>query len=251
MKLLALETSTDTMSLAVQHGDALFQHTSAGGAQASTTLIPAIEALMAQAGLQYAQLDGIAFGRGPGSFTGLRTACSVVQGLAFGANVKVLPVDTLLALAQEARILASERGLDATRVLTALDARMSEVYCDYYEWSNYDFYSSYRSSYSDELLKKPQNLLENVDSTPSLLAGNIRPALDAQLSEQALSLPHMYCLPTARALLQLAPALIAAGGLLDAEFALPLYIRDKVALTTLEREAQNVSREREAHNIKP
>ena len=234
MKLLALDTSTDTMSIAVQFGDAVFAHTSAGGAQASGTLIPAIEDLMRQAGLQYAQLDGIVFGRGPGSFTGLRTACSVVQGLAFGASVKVLPVDTLLIVAQEARILATSQGLDATRILAALDARIGEVYVDYYEFS-----STPRCFYAGELLKKPKNLLENLHSTPSLLAGNIRPALDAHLSEQVLALPHIHCLPTARALLKLAPALIAAGGLHDAEFALPLYIRDKVALTTAEREAHN------------
>lgn len=234
MKLLALDTSTDTMSIAVQHGDAVFAHTSAGGALASGTLIPAIEELMRQAGLQYAQLDAIAFGRGPGSFTGLRTACSVVQGLAFGANVRVLPVDTLLIVAQEARMLATERGLDASRVLAALDARMGEVYMDYYA-----FDSAYRNIYAGELLKKPQNLLEILTSTPTLLAGNIRPTLDAHLTEQALALPHLACLPTARALLQLAPSLIASDGLLDAEFALPLYIRDKVALTTAEREAHN------------
>ena len=245
MKLLALDTSTDTMSIAVQVGDVVYAHTSAGGAQASSTLIPAIESLMRQAGLQYAQLEAIVFGRGPGSFTGLRTACSVVQGLAFGANVKVLPVDTLMALAQEAGILARERGINSSRILAeepkrilvALDARMGEVYVDYYE-----FNSTPRSIYAGELLKKPQNLLENVDSTPSLLAGNIRPALDAHLSEQALALPHIHCLPTARALLQLAPALIAADGLLDAEHALPLYIRDKVALTTAEREADNAQK---------
>jgi tRNA threonylcarbamoyladenosine biosynthesis protein TsaB len=135
MKLLALDTSTDTMSLAVQHGEAVFTHTSAGGAQASSNLIPAIEALMQQAGLAYAQLDAIVFGRGPGSFTGLRTACSVVQGLALGADVKVLPVDTLLVVAQEAQILAKENGLEhtlnASRILVALDARMGEVYVDY------------------------------------------------------------------------------------------------------------------------
>lgn len=235
MKLLALDTSTDTMSIAVQHGDAVFAHTGAGGAQASSTLIPAIEALMAQAGLQFAQLDAIVFGRGPGSFTGLRTACSVVQGLAYGANVKVLPVDTLMAVAQEACILAPLRGLSATRLLAALDARMGEVYTDYYE-----FNSVLCSIYAGDLLKKPQNLLENLGSAPTLLAGNIRPTLDAQLSAEALALPHLHCLPTARALLQLAPALIAAGGLVEAQDALPLYIRDKVALTTAEREAHNV-----------
>lgn len=234
MKLLALDTSTETMSLAVQNGEAVYEHTSAGGAQASSTLIPAILALMEQAGLALAQLDAIVFGRGPGSFTGLRTACSVVQGLALGANVKVLPVDTLLALAQEARIQAQSQGLDATRILAALDARMGEVYADYYV-----FDSTLRSIHQGELLKKPQNLLENIASPPTLLAGNICPALDAQLPEAARQLPFLACLPTARALLQLAPGLIAAGRLVEAQDALPLYIRDKVALTTAEREAQN------------
>jgi tRNA threonylcarbamoyladenosine biosynthesis protein TsaB len=234
MKLLALDTSTDIMSLAVQHGDKVFTHTSAGGAQASTHLIPAIETLMQQAGLVYAQLDAIVFGRGPGSFTGLRTACSVVQGLALGADVKVLPIDTLLAVAQEAKLLAKEEGLDASRILATLDARMSEVYVDYYE-----FNSTLRSIYAGDLLKKPQELLSDLPSTPTLLAGNIRPALEAQLPAAGLALPYLHCLPTARALLQLAPSLIAAGSLVDAEDALPLYIRDKVALTAAEREAHN------------
>jgi tRNA threonylcarbamoyladenosine biosynthesis protein TsaB len=88
MKLLALDTSTDTMSIAVQHGDAVFTHTGAGGAQASATLIPAIEALMQQAGLQYTQLDAIAFGRGPGGAgVGLWCGCKgVARGHAAGGG---------------------------------------------------------------------------------------------------------------------------------------------------------------------
>jgi tRNA threonylcarbamoyladenosine biosynthesis protein TsaB len=229
MKLLALDTSTDTMSLAVQNGDAIFTHTGAGGAQASSTLIPAIEALMQQAGLQYAQLDAIVFGRGPGSFTGLRTACSVVQGLAFGANVRVLPVDTLLALAQEARLLQPH----ATQILAVLDARMGEVYTQYY-----DFNSKLFNKYRGELLKKPSDLDIQVATAP-WLAGNCRPSLDALLPDAILALPHLACLPTARALLHLAPSLMAQGALVEAQEALPLYIRDKVALTTAEREAHN------------
>jgi tRNA threonylcarbamoyladenosine biosynthesis protein TsaB len=234
MKLLALDTSTDTMSIAVQHGDAVFTHTAEGGAKASSTLIAAIEALMQQAGLQYASLDAIAFGRGPGSFTGLRTACSVVQGLAFGAGVKVLPIDTLLAVAEEARFLRAAQGLDASRILAALDARMGEVYSACYE-----FDSTLRSIHEGKLLKKPQDLLTQTPHPATLLAGNIRPSLDAQLPAQALALPYLHCLPTASALLRLAPRLIALGGLVEAQDALPLYIRDKVALTTAEREAHN------------
>ena len=94
MNLLAFDTSTDVMSIAVQRtvdGSAqVWQQTAVGGAQTSTHLIPVIQQLMAQADLRFDQLDAIVFGRGPGSFTGLRTACSVAQGLAFGAKVPVL-----------------------------------------------------------------------------------------------------------------------------------------------------------------
>ena len=77
MNLLAFDTRTDTLSIAVQRGDAVWQHTGAGGAQASAALIPAIQRLLAEAGLGFDTLDAIVFGRGPGSFTGLRTACAV------------------------------------------------------------------------------------------------------------------------------------------------------------------------------
>jgi tRNA threonylcarbamoyladenosine biosynthesis protein TsaB len=231
VKLLAFDTSTEQMSLAVQRGDAVLAHTSAGGAQASSTMIAAIEDLMRQAGLHYAQLDAIVFGRGPGSFTGLRTACAVAQGLAFGAGVKVLPVDTLLALAQEARM----QGAQQTHILAALDARMGEVYAHHYE-----FNSIPRSIDPGYLLKKPQELRCS-EPQSTLLAGNIRPTLDAHLPPEILALPHLHCSPTARALLALAPQFIAAGGLVDAEFALPMYVRDKVAQTTAERLAASLT----------
>jgi tRNA threonylcarbamoyladenosine biosynthesis protein TsaB len=231
MKLLAFDTSTDHMSIAVQHGSAMFEHSGAGGAQASGTMIATIEALMRQADLAYAQLDAIVFGRGPGSFTGLRTACAVAQGLAFGAGIKVLPVDTLLAVAQEARM----QGVTTAHILAALDARMGEVYAIHYE-----FNSTLRSIDAGYMLKKPQELMCSNPQT-TLLAGNIRPTLDAQLSPEMLALPYLHCLPTARALLAVAPRLIAEGGLVDAEFALPLYVRDKVAQTTAERQAATLT----------
>ena len=236
MKLLALDTSTDVMSLAVQHGDKVFTHTAPGGSETSATLIPAILALMAQAGLTFNQLDAIAFGRGPGSFTGLRTACAVTQGLAFAANVRVLPIDTLQALAQQAfnqlAFADSSSPPQAPPVVcAALDARMGEVYYGYY---NFD--SCLSSKYLDYLPKSPLNMVLPDGLGSFVLAGNVRPTYDAQLPAALLAAPYISCAPTASAMLQLAPQLIAAGGLVDAQDALPLYMRDKVAQTTAERE---------------
>ena len=123
LKLLAFDTSTDQLSVGVRHGDAVWSRQAPGGAQASSTLIPLVQALLAEAGIALRELDAICFGRGPGSFTGLRTACSVAQGLAYGADLPVLPVDTLHAVAEEARLLGG-----ATRIVAVLDARMDEVY---------------------------------------------------------------------------------------------------------------------------
>ena len=121
MKLLAIDCSTDRMSLALADGDLHWQHEGAGGAQASAALIPAIMGLLDEAQLTLKELDAIAFGRGPGAFTGLRTACAVAQGLALGADLPVLPIDTLLLLGEAARV-------HSPRVLCVLDARMGQVY---------------------------------------------------------------------------------------------------------------------------
>ena len=226
MNLLAFDTSTDALSIAVQHGARVWQHSGAGGAQASATLIPAIRDLLAQAGLSFDQLDAVVFGRGPGSFTGLRTACAVAQGLAFGARggqgVPVLPVDTLLAVAEEAR---AQHG--CTRVVATLDARMNEVYAAPFEWQ------------ADGRWQVPQDFQLLAPEALAVadgwtVAGNARAAYGERLAPQA---PHMHALPTAAALLRLAPALLAAGAGVAADAALPRYIRDKVAQTTAEREA--------------
>ena len=227
MNLLAFDTSTDTLSIAVQHGGQVYGHSGAGGAQASVTLIPAIRALLAQAGLPFDRLDAVVFGRGPGSFTGLRTACAVAQGLAFGARsgqgVPVLPVDTLLAVAEQAR---AEHGCH--RVVATLDARMDEVYTAPFEWQAE---ASLWRSPPDFGLCAP----EAVQVPPGwTVAGNAQAAYGARLAPQA---SHVHALPTAAALLRLAPALLAAGGAVPASAALPRYIRDKVAQTTAEREA--------------
>lgn len=227
MKLLAFDTSTDSLSIAVQHGAALWQHSGPGGTQASVALIPALRSLMAQAGLCFDQLDAIVFGRGPGSFTGLRTACAVAQGLAYGARagqgLPVLPVDSLLAVAEQAR---QQDG--CTRVLAVLDARMDEVYHARCEYLHDD--AIWRTD-ADFGLGAPESVLPPPGWT---VAGNARARYGERLAPTAR---HVLALPTASAMLRLAPALLAAGGGMRASEALPRYIRDKVAQTSAERAA--------------
>ena len=224
-KFLAFDTSTDTMSVALTNGVQVWQHTGPGGAKASSTLIPAILALLAQAGLALGDLQAIAFGRGPGSFTGLRTACAVAQGLAFGANqgagIPVLPIDTLMAVAEEARLQ------QPSPLITALlDARMDEMYLQRYA-CNHDVLRPL----GDCELIRPEALAAQAGT---LYAGNV---FDVYQGRLAQGLNSVTCLPTATAMLRLAPRLAAAGQCVRADQALPLYVRDKVAQTTLERQA--------------
>lgn len=230
MKLLAFDTSTETLSIAVCAGAGapVFEHAGAGGAQASAALIPAIEALLAQAGLTLHELDAIAFGRGPGSFTGLRTAAAVAQGLGFGAGVPVLAIDTLLAVAEEAHALVG-----AHCVLAMLDARMGEVYYASYErdggrWTTRDA----------PALGQPDEPLVPDGWT---IAGNVLDLYGPRLPAAA---QHVHALPTARALLRLAPAFLTQGEEHAPADALPLYIRDKVAQTTEERAADRARKDR-------
>jgi tRNA threonylcarbamoyladenosine biosynthesis protein TsaB len=252
-RFLAFDTSTDRLSIAVTDGARVWQHSGAGGAQASSTLIPAILGLLADAGMQLGELDAIVFGRGPGSFTGLRTACAVAQGLAFGARggvgMPVLPVDTLMAVAEEARFQMQIRGgphpcpLPRTgegegkkpwRVTALLDARMDEMYVLSYEFSS----DTWTQTVGCELIR-PENLAAYLLRVPGtqLLAGNVFEVYAQRLPAALAGMTHIHALPTATALLRLAPALAAAGHCVDASLALPLYVRDKVAFTTEERAA--------------
>ncbi len=228
--LLAFDTSTDLMSIAVQRTAGgvcqVWQHSGVGGAQTSATLIPAIQALMAQAGLGFEELNAIVFGNGPGSFTGLRTACAVAQGLAFGVSLEVLPVNTLLALAEEARFQQAG-ALARWRVMALLDARMDEMYAGCFE-----FKAGAWSQTGSLRLLQPESLRCEADCA---LAGNVFGVYGARLPPGLA--PRIPALPTASALLRLAPALLASGAARPADQALPLYIRDKVAQTTQERAA--------------
>ena len=235
--LLAFDTSTDRLSVAVQRAadGQRFAHTGAGGAQSSATLIPTVLALLGQAGLTLGDLQAIVFGRGPGSFTGLRTACAVAQGLAWGAGVPVLPVDTLLAVAEGAR-QSRDPAPAELRVLALLDARMGEVYAAQYAWAP----GAGWQVLAEAAVLPPEGLA--VPPAGTLLAGNAAAVYAERLPAAVMALPRADLLPTAEALLALAPALLAAGRAVPADQALPLYIRDKVAQTTAERQAAGLLR---------
>ena len=218
-KLLAFDTSTEALSIAVRHDDLLLEHSGAGGAHSSASLIPLIQQLLAAAGLSLGELEAIAFGRGPGSFTGLRTASSVAQGLGFGAGVRLLPIDTLHALAEEAH-----DRFGVTRVVAVLDARMDQVYA-----AGYDFGVEICASEAE--LLAPEGV---VVPDGWALAGN---AFDAYGERLPHAVARHEVLPTAAAMLRLAPALLAAGRTVAPAEAWPLYVRDKVAQTTEERAA--------------
>jgi len=232
--VLAFDTATEQMSLAVAVADRVWTHDAAGGTQASATLIPAILALLAEAGTGLAELDAIAFGRGPGAFTGLRTACSVVQGLAFGAGKPVLPIDTLLALAEDARAAA---GVGAVRLWALLDARMGELYAAHYAYAD----GCWQVLTAPCLLSPDALNARWHEAPPEAVAGQAL-GLYADRLQPGFATLWPEAQPRARALLPLARSVWQQGGAVDAALALPLYVRDKVAQTTVERDAAKLAK---------
>jgi tRNA threonylcarbamoyladenosine biosynthesis protein TsaB len=241
--LLALDTSTEYCSVALLRVAAVDAGASsptgsrsevsvwvrheATGAVSSTRLLPAIGELFDEAGLTLADCDAIAFGAGPGSFTGLRTATGVAQGLAFGLNLPVVPVGTLLVCAESARL----RDPAATRVLAALDARMDEAYWADYAW---DAASGDWRTLQPASLDAPERIV--APDEPFTLAGNAAAAFGTRLTAAATArtidaeaLPH--ALPLAHAALRA----YRAGRTQPADQAAPEYVRNKVAQTTAER----------------
>jgi tRNA threonylcarbamoyladenosine biosynthesis protein TsaB len=234
--LLAFDTSTEQLSIAVEVGHAVTTHESAGGALASATILPSILGLLEQAGVDLADLDAIAFGRGPGAFTGLRTACSVAQGLAFGAAKPVLPIDTLLSVAEDAR-----GGLEVFRVWVAMDARMNEIYA-----AEYGFADGEWQVHAAPMLLSPAALQARWQAGgPAAVAGSALQAFDAAL-DTGEALRFESSRPRAAAMLPLARSLWRRGGAVDAALALPFYLRDKVAQTIDERSVAKSAREAEA-----
>ena len=233
MNLLSLDTSTEFLSLAIQAGDTLFTHHQHVGNASSELILPQIQALLDAANMQLTDLHGIAFGAGPGAFTGVRIACGVAQGLGFGGSIPVVGVNTLLAVAQAS---------GADKVVICLDARMGEIYHAAFEKHENKWYEI-----SETRVCKPE-------AAPILAAGASKiNMLEKQwvgagsgwaVYGEILSSIYVKNLiktnaditPTAEAILQLAKPIFAAGEAKPASEAAPIYIRNRVALTTQQRE---------------
>jgi len=233
-RLLAFDTATEAMAIAVQSSAGVLSFDGPGGALASARLIPEIRALLSRAGLQLSQLQAIAFGAGPGAFTGLRTACAVAQGLAFGAALPVLAVDSLLIVAEAARAQAEaqQRMGGIVEVQVAMDARMGEVYAGAYRWSG----DRWQCLSAPALY--PLAALNTLwqAQPPRCVAGSAVAAFgDALRFGDAQVVPQPA--QRAAALMRVAQGLWREGALIDATAALPLYLRDKVAFTVAERQA--------------
>jgi len=224
MRILALETSTEYCSVALWQDGTLNERSELVGQKHSETLLAMLDGVLRDAGCGMRDIDGIAFGKGPGSFTGVRIACGVTQGLALGADVNVVGVCTLEALAQAA-------GHD--KVVAALDARMGELYLAAYE-RQVDGWLTVIEPRLCKVEEAPLLVGESWFGVGSGFAVNDA-ALGARYGRQ-LSGVDARLVPQAAAVAQLAAIEFARGHAVDAALALPLYLRDKVALKTKERE---------------
>jgi tRNA threonylcarbamoyladenosine biosynthesis protein TsaB len=223
--ILSIETSSELASVALLHQGNIITRETAGVQTHSQTVLPMIQELLAQAGIALTQCDAVAFGAGPGSFTGVRTACGVAQGLAFGSDLPVVPVVTLLAMAQACRDTCG-----ATDVLVLLDARMDEVY-----WAQY----RYRDGW-ETVCEPALSAAAAVQAVGKVVAcGNGLTAFP--LVFEAMSFAQDKCVdvvPHAVQVARLAQIERAAGRGVAARDAQPIYLRNKVALTTAERLAK-------------
>jgi tRNA threonylcarbamoyladenosine biosynthesis protein TsaB len=231
--VLAFDTSTEKLALGLQAGAGAFTRVAAGGAQASATLLPQVQALLDRAGLQYADIAAIAFGRGPGAFTGLRTACAVAQGLGLGLGRPLLPIDSLLIVAEDARAQAGLGPGGEGEVAVVMDARMDEVYAGRYRWQ--------AGCWQVPQAPALYTLADLSEAWAGLrwhaVAGSALAAFGSRLALPTTGLRFEREDDRAAALLRLAVRAAQAGEGIDAAAALPLYLRDRVALTTREREA--------------
>ena len=238
--IVAIDTATDVCSVAVLRGGQLTELNETVGHRHSERVLPMVDEALAKAGVSLSEVDVFAFGAGPGSFTGLRIACGVAQGLAYGKRKRVVAVGNLRALAANAFAANTSGDL----LLAAIDARMNESYC-----------AIYRRQHLTEIraptLELPQSLAPLADTeNVGIVAGNALTAFSAVWpSERSwISLPDAKS--SAAAIATLARLDAGRGLTIAPEQAAPIYVRDHVALTIDERRSAGASRDRlEEHAV--
>jgi tRNA threonylcarbamoyladenosine biosynthesis protein TsaB len=229
MRVLALDAATEACSVALLANGALISRTIESGKSNAVKILRMVEEVMAKAQVSLSMLDGIAASIGPGAFTGVRISVAVAQGLAFGADLKVVPVTTLEALA-----LQVLEGPDS-RALACLDARMGEVYWGCFAWD------AANGVVQSGALRVGAPGSVSLDSDgPYVGVGrgfSAYPVLGT-LPGLTTDAARSAALPNAREIVRLGALRLQAGGALDAADLKPLYLRDKVAFTEAERAAQ-------------
>lgn len=223
MRILAIDTATEACSAALWDNGNLFAHFEECPREHTQRILPLVKQMLDQGNTTLTELDALAFGRGPGSFTGVRIGIGIAQGLALGANLPMIGVSTLATMAQGAW-----RQTGATRVLAAIDARMGEVY-----WAEYtrDEQGVWRGEESEKVLK-PQAVGERLKQLSGEWAtvGTGWKAWPDMANESGLTLVDgNTLLPAAEDMLPIACQLLAAGQTVTVEHAEPVYLRNEVA----------------------
>jgi tRNA threonylcarbamoyladenosine biosynthesis protein TsaB len=225
MKILALDTATEgcSVSLAIgAHQIDRYAELERGHAE---QLLPMIDAVLSEGGVPLGDLDAIAFGRGPGGFTGVRLAASVAQGLAFGAGVGVVPISDLAAVAQQ----VYQRDPSVRRVLVVNDARMREVY-----WAAFECGDSLTPAGIERVSAAIDVLLPVGEGRWAAAGRGLKAWSDlADRCRTAGAALYPELLPRASEILALARPAVVAGRILDPAQALPVYVRDNVAVSAL------------------
>ena len=217
MNILTIDTATEACSVALQFNQALFTRYEVCPQQHSQKILPMVDAVMKEAGASLTELDGLAFGRGPGSFTGVRIATGIIQGLALGSQLPVAGVSTLAAMAQQ--VINSG---DVSDVAVAIDARMGEVY-----FAHYQNQQGIATLVGEEQVTSPETAAEQIDISSMAVAGTgwqAYPVLSELLNGQSVSVSYPY----ARFRLPLAEQTLSAGQGMAVDAITPEYLRNTV-----------------------
>ncbi len=224
MNYLAIDASTEACSVALEYQGKVYSRYELCPQSHSLLLLPMVDAVLQEAGVKLSQLDGLIYGRGPGSFTGVRIGIGVAQGLAYSANLMLVGISTLQAMAQQAFELHGQ-----SMVIAAIDARMSETYSGLFALDDHNLMQPVKA----EVVIAPELLKNYIDDNSVTKLSGVGSAWDAYPEQLAnisdlVEVNNQVQFPRAQAMLNLAKAEFAKGNQVSAEHAEPVYLRDTV-----------------------